>query len=136
MNFIKTFWQLPQNIAGLVVKKIYNGKPYITYKDVNVYTWSRNDGSGVSLGEHIFVPFEFEKKNPECFEVQQYIKHEYGHCVQSKYFGWLYLFVIALPSLIWAGCFEKYRQRTGKSYYWFPTEKWADKLGGVSRNED
>ena len=124
-NFVTTTWQLPQNIAGLIVKKILKAKPYTTYKDANVYTWRL--GGGVSLGKHIFVPFE--KEDPESYVVQQYIKHEYGHTVQSKYLGWFYLLVIGLPSITWAGCFKEYRKKTGKSYYDFYTEKLVLSIG-------
>lgn len=129
MKFIKILWQLPQNLIGLLIKVICKAPLYTVYKDSKVYTWKLR--SGISLGRYIFLPYRDE--NPENFYVQQDIKHEYGHCIQSKYLGWLFLLVIGLPSLIWAGCFEKYRQRTGKSYYDFFTEKSADKLGGVDR---
>ena len=128
-NFIKTTWQLPQNLAGLIAKKIFKVEPYTTYKDADVYSWKL--GGGVSLGNHIFVPFKNE--DPESYNVQQYIKHEYGHTVQSKYLGWFYLLVIGIPSIVWAGCFKGYRKKTGKSYSSFYTESWADKLGGVEK---
>ena len=128
-SFIQTTWQLPQNVVGLIAKKIFKAEPYTTHKDANIYSWKFK--GGVSLGKHIFVPFKNE--DPQSYNVQQYIKHEYGHTVQSKYLGWFYLLVIGLPSFIWAGCFAEYRKKTGKSYYSFYTESWADKLGGVER---
>lgn len=127
--FLKAIWQLPQYIAGIVVKKIYKAKPYTIYKDANVYSWSIR--GGLSLGKYIFVPFKNEE--PASYVVQQYIKHEYGHTIQSKYLGWLYLLVIGLPSITWAGCFDKYRKKHGIKYEAFYTESWADKLGGVDR---
>lgn len=127
LNFLKVIWELPQNIIGAIVKAITKAEPYTTYKDANVYSWGIN--RGLSLGKYIFVPFKIAPS--ANYRVQQYIKHEYGHTVQSKYLGWLYLPVIAVPSLIWAGCFEQYRVRTKTSYYEFYTEKWANKLGGV-----
>ena len=129
MKFIKTLWQLPQNLIGLLIKITCKTPLYTTYKEAKVYTWKLR--GGISLGQYIFLPYKDE--NPENFYVQQTIKHEYGHCVQSKYLGWFYLLVIGLPSLIWARCFEKYRKRTGKSYYSFYTESWADQLGCVER---
>jgi uncharacterized protein YjaZ len=125
-HLIQTTWQLPQNIAGLIAKKIFKATQYTTYKDTNVYLYKLKQG--VSLGNYIFLP-----QNIAQNKVQQYIKHEYGHTVQSKYLGWLYLLVIGLPSFIWAGCFAEYRKKTGKSYYSFYTESWADKLGEVER---
>ena len=126
-NFIKATWELPQNVLGAIVKKICNATPLATYKDVTVYSWSV--AGGMSLGKYIFVPFS--KYNPNSHTMMHYIKHEYGHCVQSMILGWFYLLVIGAPSLIWAQCFVKYRAKTGKSYYDFYTEKWANKLGGV-----
>lgn len=128
-NAIKIFWQLPQTLAGYIVKKICKATVYTTYNDAVVYSWKYD--SGLSLGSFIFVPFAATR----CmsYHVQQYIKHEYGHTMQSKLLGWTYLIFIGLPSLVWAGCFKRYRKKTGKSHYDFYTEKWADKLGGVDK---
>lgn len=119
---LKYIWQLPQNLAGCIARKIFRAGFRCTHEDANVYIWNRRDG--VSLGKYIFVPVWADEK---------YIKHEYGHTIQSKYLGWLYIFVIAIPSITWAGCFDKYREKHNVSYYSFYTEKWADKLGGVER---
>jgi hypothetical protein len=88
----------------------------------------------MSLGSHIFLPragFLYYDPEKETEWQQNYIKHEYGHSVQSAYLGPLYLFVIGIPSLIWAGFFDNWREKHNKSYYWFYTESWADKLGGA-----
>lgn len=77
---------------------------------------------GISLGQYVIVNKYF-LDNPNMW------LHEYGHCRQSLYLGPLYLLVIGLPSLIWAALYKP-----GKgSYYDFYTEKWADRLGGVTR---
>ena len=128
-NILSIIWQLPQTIVGLVAMVLFGAKPYTVYKDARIYSWRLK--GGVSLGRFIFVPFKMETVSSEY--VQQYIKHEYGHTVQSKYLGWTYLLVIGLPSLIWAGCLEQYRKKKNKSYYDFYTEKWADRLGCVRR---
>lgn len=60
-------------------------------------------------------------------------KHEYGHSRQSLYLGPLYLIVVGLPSIIWAG-FVYNLVRKEISYYDVYPENWADKLGGVNRN--
>lgn len=142
-NFIKATWELPQNTLGAIIKKVCNAQPlryYTNYKGVNIYSW--NIPGGISLGKYIFVPFNYDgigyysgdAHYPIAY-VDNFIKHEYGHTVQSKYLGWFYLLVIGLPSLIWANCFNGYRQKNNVSYYDFYTEKWADKLGGVERGE-
>ena len=63
-------------------------------------------------------------------------KHEYGHCRQSEYLGWLYLIVIGIPSLIWCLCYNAEKRGGLKDYYKFYTEAWADKLGGVIRDKE
>lgn len=125
----KVLWELPQNIVGAIVKKVSGARFCTTYKDANVYTWKMM--AGLSLGKYIFTPFE--EKHMRFNYVKEHIKHEYGHCIQSKMLGWFYLFVIAIPSIIWAGCFNWYREKTGTSYYDFYTESSADRLGGVKR---
>jgi len=39
--------------------------------------------------------------------------------------------VIGLPSVLWAWLGD--RVAPDKSYYWFYTERWTDRLGGVER---
>ena len=117
-------WCLPQNILGLFVfifTKIQRAKSE-PHRGAMVTRWRYS--SGVSLGQFIFV-----SKNAG----EPTIKHEYGHTRQSMLLGPLYLLVIGLPSIIWAGCFDNYRQKHNKSYYDFYTESWADKLGSVER---
>ena len=122
-------WEILQNLIGKVVLIVSGAKQLTTYKDAKVYSWSRNDG--VSLGEHIFV--SLKEYDPNKQSHVDFVKHEYGHTVQSKLLGPLYVFLILLPSMTWAGCFEKYREKNKISYYDFYTEKWADKLSGVNR---
>ena len=129
-KLIMATWELPQNTLGAIVKKIFNAKPHSSYKSATVYTWKVL--GGMSLGNHIFI---YEPIVDHTSGANM-IKHEYGHTIQSKYLGWLYLLVIGLPSLIWAWCFEGYRTKKGKSYYDFYTEAWADKLGGLDRSEE
>ena len=132
MKILKWLWELPQNALGYLFLVVTGAERYIGYshKGVNatVYAWEYD--SGLSLGKYIFVPYSVDTKLSN--EVMDYIRHEHGHSIQSRYLGWAYLIVIGLPSLIWAGCFEGYRTKHNVSYYSFYTEKWADKLGGVT----
>lgn len=121
---IHDIWQLPQNIIGYIVLKVTMNTRIRRYGCAEVYVWRRKDG--ISLGKYIFVPI--------CAD-EDYIKHEYGHTIQSRYLGWFYLLVIGIPSLLWAGCGKAYRKKHNVSYYSFYTEKWADKLGGVERSK-
>ena len=114
-------WTLPQNIIGFIGYMILRKGYKYKYNDAFIIEVLNKDGS-VSLGYFIFVA---NATNEET------IKHEYGHTLQSKKLGWLYLFIIGIPSIIWASCFEVYRKKHNISYYAFYTERWANKLGGV-----
>lgn len=116
-------WELPQTIVGFFVWlfacrtapcacKVHKGVE-------DIYLWSSN--SGLSLGRFRFI---------NAYAGIDTASHECGHSVQSLILGPLYLLVIGLPSLLWAGFICKW---SGKDYYWLYTEAWADKLGGVVR---
>ncbi len=125
-------WEAPQNALGWLVLKLTGAKHLGSYKKgrtAEAYSWHYK--GGLSLGKYIFLPFtELDRGN--AYQ-RAYIAHEFGHSLQSEMLGWLYLPLIGLPSLIWAGCFRGYRRRRGVSYYTFYTERWADELGGVVR---
>lgn len=115
-------WQLPQNIVGLVLRLIYQAEK--GKLDDITYYYSYKFPGGISLGNTIIVG-RIDRDT---------IKHEHGHQIQSLYLGWLYLIIIGLPSIIWAGLYgTKLFPYTYNGYYRFYTEKWADKLGGVIR---
>ena len=114
-------WTLPQQIIGFIGYLIFRKGYKRDYHGAKVVEVPNKYGS-ISLGNFIFVS---DASNEET------IKHEYGHTRQSYRLGWLYLLIIGIPSIIWAGCFEGYRKKHGVSYYDFFTEKWANKLGGV-----
>lgn len=123
-TFIKillAIWQLPQNLIGWILSLFYRVDNKVNYKD-RVVRVCKGFPGGISLGETIIV-----KYYPNSKETWNYTKHEYGHSVQSKWLGPFYLFVIGIPSLLhaWIGFTE--------NYYDFYTEKWADKLGNVTR---
>lgn len=113
-------WCFPQMIAGLLVKLLTRAN-----KDGDHYEYNLMGGS-VSLGEYIFLC-------PSHWGDERMVKHEQGHSVQSRYLGWLYVPIILIPSMIWAGCFGWYRKKYNVSYYSFYTERWADKISGINR---
>ena len=118
-------WGLPQNLIGFILYSYFK-KGNVAQGKINdsYYTAIPGKGSAISLGMFIVVFGYYQ-------DYTKILKHEYGHSIQSKILGPLYLLVIGLPSIIWAGCFNKYRQKNNISYYSFYTEKWANKLGGV-----
>ena len=76
-RLIKYIWSLPQNLLGLLLRVLYKGedKPY---KDAIVRHSRYMMGGGLSLGRYIFVDIYADEKQ---------IRHEYGHCIQSRKFG-------------------------------------------------
>lgn len=126
LYIVIVIWTLPQTLVGLFVmlfcKITYKHTKVKKYKDIFHVSWKY--WSGVSLG---LFTFTNESASDNTYA------HEWGHTRQSLILGPLYLIVIGLPSIIWAGCFDKYRQIYNVSYYSFYTEKWADKAGGVER---
>lgn len=124
-------WQLPQECIALLVYVYLRLRGLEYTQRVNeraVLVVSRHFRGGLSLGHFIFL-----SRASVAVSGSKSIRHEYGHCLQSLRLGWLYLFVIGLPSLAWA-TLHTYSEKWGqRDYYSFYTEAWADKLGGVQR---
>ena len=129
-KFLFCVWEALQKFAAEIVKPLSKAEKIGEYKEAKIYYWKWP--GGMSLSNNIFVPFEWYN---ETEYQKNYVKHEYGHTVQSKILGPLYLFVIGLPSLLWAWLGDNYRKKNKVSYYAFYTEKWANKLGGAKDNE-
>ena len=125
-RFLTKAWEAPQKALAHIIIKLSKAEEAGEYEDAKLYFWKWS--GGMSLSTHIFLPFD-DLEGTEW--EMDYIRHEYGHTVQSHMLGPIYLLVIGLPSLIWAGCFDNWRKKHKKSYYWFYPEAWANKLGGV-----
>ena len=122
MKVLRYIWELPQNLLGLLLRVIYKGTDS-EYEGAVVRRSLQMQG-GISLGRYIIVS-QFASKTT--------VMHEYGHCLQSRSLGWLYLLVIGLPSIVWAGLYGTVVKPTKNGYYRWYTERWADRLGGVER---
>lgn len=122
-------WQLPQNILGMILDKIYCKGHFIMYRTKNntiKIILNPKFRSGISLGNYIVLKGDTV--------LSKY--HELGHCKQSIMLGWLYLIVIGIPSIT-HNILHSLKIAKGDYYnYW--CEKWADKLGGIlhSANKD
>ena len=118
-------WQLPQNLLGLVVGLFLKGKRRLSglpgIPPSIRFVGAQNMWGGISLGNFVYL-------RPPVYE--KMVRHEYGHCLQSRLLGPFYLLVIGLPSLLWALWWHPGRP---VGYYTFYTERWADRLGGVER---
>lgn len=120
-NFLLWLWQFPQNYIAFLIYGCsgylyhysgkYNGKNLIITEYIL---------SNFSLGDYIFaLPNSTDKS----------LKHELGHSYQSQLLGWLYIPVIAIPSILHnLYCMIVRKLGYKPDYYSFYTEKWADKL--------
>lgn len=126
-------WQLPQNLLGLLLLAIYGRVIPIDFRGdlwrsrlpSSMIHFIEGFHGGISLGRYVLLSGYYST----AYDVWA---HERGHSIQSMILGPLYLFVIGLPSLLWAAWWNKDRN---VSYYWFYTERWADYLGGVDRGQ-
>jgi len=128
LRILLFIWQLPQNLLalfliltkGLVERSQINGVPIFRGNNI---LW------GVSLGDFIILS--------DLYTDIDTPKHEYGHCIQSKIFGPLYLIIIGIPSIT-MNILSSYSYEHGSKTFWrnyykrWP-ENWADKLGKVDR---
>ena len=109
-------WQFPQHFCALV----YLNRPFDRVDNLvrhyERHGWSY--GGAVTLGEYIFTNRNVSVKT---------LTHEYGHVIQSRMLGPLYLLVVGLPSIVHAWLHESVCKN--KDYYHFYTERWADSLG-------
>ena len=114
-------WQFPQNLLGLLFLLFIAGEVKHKVGDIKYY-YARNFAGGITLGEYVIVGTKQETT----------IRHEYGHVLQSRYIGPLYLLIIGIPSLLHAalnGVIKCDPKDLG--YYHFYTEKWANKLANL-----
>ncbi len=121
MKQLLYLWQLPQNLLGLLLVWLYKAEEFKEINGTKLYVADKMRGA-ISLGRYIILS-EYSATR----EISQ--QHEYGHARQSMYLGWLYLIVIGIPSLTNAAF------GFTNNYYDFYTERWADHLGGIKRDQ-
>ena len=111
-------WQLPQNLLGALYRDLlaYKEKVYLVNSTEDFTLYAKYTPGSVTLGRHIFTSSRADNDT---------IKHEIGHVKQSQILGPLYLPLIGIPSILWAAVHKKIAPN--KNYYWFYTEKWANK---------
>ena len=100
MNALKlgllALWQLPQNLAGVAVLLLSRpARATIEVKNAVVFVKVRK--FAVTLGQFVFWTDQDLVMVPTLHDNQQ---HEYGHTVQSRWLGPMYLPVVGLPSLL------------------------------------
>lgn len=127
-------WQLPQTLLGRLLVVLYRAEAVYHLEGATVYSARKMQGC-ISLGEVIILGQGADENSRQ---------HEYGHCLQSRILGPLYLIVIGVPSFVMAqlsmiSYLAEKRDGKRRDYwrYYFMRwpENWADKLGGVVRPE-
>lgn len=137
-NKLLWVWQFPQNTIGFILTRFDKVTTQVTMNDkdiITVHYASNVFNCGVSLGDYVILDYVkyFGKHFPITYN------HEHGHQKQSLMLGPLYLIVVGLTSAIFNNLWDRIAHKkwsASKRYLWyynrFP-ERWADKLGGVSR---
>jgi hypothetical protein len=132
VNVFLFLWQFEQHLyagflflinIGAVYSKRVNG--------VKVYFAKRFPKStSISLGNFlIFAENTDPETHPEYFDVTtKTVIHEYGHSIQSKIFGPIYVLVIGVPSFITATIKRIFKKDSVWYHKRYP-EHWADVLG-------
>lgn len=138
-------WGFLQNFVGFWIMIILGGRRHRFFRTALVTDWKM--GGGMSLGMFVFMPerlytsvfsrIDEAKKDPEgglgsyTGRDSRVIIHEYGHTMQSLLFGPLYLFLFAIPSVLWANLkvFVRLRREKDVNYYRFYPERFANFMG-------
>ena len=113
-------WQLPQNLVALVMMPFIGKLTLLEHRNHQYVFEASKMMGGISLGTFIYL-------SPGLAKNQVYHEHELGHGFDSRWFGPLYLFVIGLPSLLWACTYNENSQ----CYYSFYTERRANRNIGT-----
>ena len=128
-------WGAWQTLGGFFIYLWYFRCKHYYYRGVVRTAWNMN--AGLSMGLFIFTPKEPDPEDQSVHAAadriycEQVAIHEYGHTIQALLLGPLYLLLIGLPSITWAGLpqFQRMRSRKNIPYTKLYCEKWASKLG-------
>jgi hypothetical protein len=127
-------WELPQNLLGigaLAYDRAIGFVVQIKFERERLMIETRR--RAISLGLFVF----WTRQSNHWIELDERTKnHEWGHSVQSRMLGPLYLLVVGIPStlrVIYLMAYRKIKGRRWNGYFDGFPENWADRLGGVQR---
>lgn len=127
-TLIQSIWELPQNILGLLIWVVVRRKIIRYHKKNNRYFFL-TPNFGISLGSIIF----WSETDSAVIKIKENnLEHEFGHSIQSKIFGPLYLLIIGIPSIMrvmYGSLYYLVKKKKWVNYYEGYPEKWADTLG-------
>ena len=118
MRIILTIWQLPQEIIGALWCLLFTNHRAILRQNGAVFFTSPKVKGAFTMGSFVFL-------SPKYITNEPTYDHEFGHVLQSRAWGWLWLLVFAIPSGLHC-LFHNHG-----SYYHFYTERDANRRGGV-----
>jgi hypothetical protein len=127
-------WELPQNLLGIGALLYDRAIGYIVeIKFERERLMIETKRRAISLGLFVF----WTRQSNHWIELdERNKKHEWGHSVQSRMLGPLYLLVVGIPStmrVIYLLAYRKIKGRRWTGYFDGFPENWADRLGGVDR---
>ena len=129
-------WELPQNAIGALLfatSWLRGGIENVDIEDGRLMIEA--PGLGISLGSFVF----YSSEGSRYFTPDPLMRrHEFGHTLQSRWLGPLYLPLVGLPSTARVVYSVAYREFTGRRwprYFDGYPENWADRLGGITREE-
>jgi hypothetical protein len=128
-------WELPQNVLGVANLARLAARRRVERVGLErerVMIEIREGAAAVSLGAFVFFS---KHDNPFVPVGPENRDHEYGHSIQSRLLGPLYLPLVGVPSSARAVYAVVHRSVTGRRwsrYYDGYPESWADRLGGVN----
>ena len=111
-------WQLPQNLLGLLFLLVLRHQ-LVHEQDGRRFYVARAMRGAISLGDYIILSESSTRRKPVY-------DHEYGHTVDSRRWGWLYLPVIGLCSGLHCLLYDR-----ATNYYDYWTERRANRFGGI-----
>lgn len=118
-------WGLPMTLVGAAAALILYWRGYLPTRWGPCWVFAVGEGwGGINLGPVVLVSKESRSNT---------INHEVGHALQNCVWGFLFPFVIAIPSVIRYWIREWTKPTTGYDDIWF--EGQATKLGKMAQME-
>ena len=128
MLALRFLWELPRNLLGMVVWLVVRRTVSETTVEHGRFFF-HVPNFGVSLGSFVF----WSSTDDAVIKINPDNKvHEFGHTIQSLYFGPLYLLVIGVPSIsrvLYGTLYYALKKEKWRGYYAGYPERWADELG-------
>ena len=133
-GLLRHTWEMPQSLIGhgySQARNVFGHVSRVDFWNGATFVSDENKGreNGVSLGN--FIALNIDYKITGNFDEHalstSIFRHEYGHTFDSRIFGWFYLFVIGIPSIISAAGTGNHAE------YW--TERRADRHAKKMKNQ-